>query len=470
MSVHREPFVHLADLAHDHALIAWGAFFFSDPDGDGADWAIVEDPDISRVVRGGRETETIGAAAASFGPAEVVVEDAATGAVVARATSDDANHVWLRGLAPDTEYTYRVLVDGDEWGAHGTFDWLDRGDGPDLVRTERRYEHRFRTFPAPGASAPLRFAVLGDYGVGILAGNEDSRRQLRLAGVLDRAVTHAGVRLVITTGDNVYEGEEGTADGFGDEDDDWYSSFYQPYRYIIDRVPVFPGVGNHDTAETERADNRDQLTDNLYTDLRFSPEVADGRASLDPGLYYRFRYGADIEFVCVDTTEADELDDHTYFFDHPAHRDFLEASFPDAAEDVDGPRWRIPFTHHPPYTAGPDHGNVPPLIDRLMPLLRRSGTPAVISGHEHNFQHNLVDGIHGIVTGAAGKLDREHPGGFEEAGTVSWAAEGHLLLVDVDAERIVVHPVTDVSDDGEMTYLDRISPDGDPVTGPIVIE
>jgi tartrate-resistant acid phosphatase type 5 len=28
VEIHREPFIHLADLAHDRALIAWGAFYF----------------------------------------------------------------------------------------------------------------------------------------------------------------------------------------------------------------------------------------------------------------------------------------------------------------------------------------------------------------------------------------------------------------------------------------------------------
>jgi tartrate-resistant acid phosphatase type 5 len=467
--IHREPFVHLADLTHEHALIAWGAFFFTDPDGDGDGWRIVEDPDVHAAAGDGRR-ETIGVSSAPYGTAEVIVTDAATGAVVALATTSDANHVWVRGLAPDTEHTYRILIDGEPWGASATFDWVDRGDGPDLVRTDRGYDHRFRTFPAPDVAAPLRFAVLGDYGVGILGGDDDARRQLRIADALERAVSHAGVRLVLTTGDNVYLGEEDTADGFGDEDDDWYSSFYQPYRYVIDRVPFFPGVGNHDTGESERSDNRSQLADNLFTDLRFAPAVADGRAALDPGLYYRFRYGADIEFVCIDTTEAEELEGHTYFFDHPAHRDFLEASFPVAVDQVTGPRWRIPFTHHPPFTAGPDHENLQPLIDRLVPLLHRSRTPCVISGHEHNFQHNLLDGVHGIVSGAAGKLDRERPERFDAAGTRSWAAEGHLLIVDVDGERLTVHPVTDVDGDGAFTYLERSTPAGEQVTGPVEVE
>jgi tartrate-resistant acid phosphatase type 5 len=463
---HFEQFVHLADLTHEHALIAWGGFFFDPPSRD-AGARIVEDDEVSEVVGQGGRDETIGAASPPFGRAEVEVLDAATDEIVATATTSDRNHVWVAGLDPDTEYRYRVHVDGTPWGEKATYDWVHEDGRADLVRTDRAYDLRFRTFPAPDRSAPLRFAVLGDYGVGIRASDGNGLRQLRLADGLDRAVRFAGVRLVLTTGDNVYIGEEDSVDGTGDEDDDWYYSFYQPYRYVIAQVPVYPGVGNHDTGESEISDNRDQLADNFFTDLRFGADVEHRRASVDPGLYYRFSYGADVEFVCIDTTEAEEVDGYRYFFDIPRHRAFLEESFPD---DAAPGTWRIPFTHHPPFCAGPKHHDLQPLADLLVPLLHRSGVQLVLSGHEHNFQHQHRDGVDYLITGASGKLREDRPDRLLETGNRSWAAEGHFLVVDVDPHRIVVHPVTDVDEDGRFVYLRRQSPDGRDVSGPIVIE
>lgn len=461
MSIHREPFVHLAGLTHDDALIAWGAFFFVDA-GGGRGWRIVEDPDLDGVVEGTRR-ESIGVSSQPYGDARVEVVDLASGQVAARAETSQRNHVWVRGLQPDTPYRYRVTVDGQEWIGESRRSWRDTGDGSDLVATDRRYDTRFRTFPAPDAPAPLRFAVLGDYGVGILAADGVGERQRHLAGALERAVDHAGVRMVITTGDNIYLGEEDTVAGTGNEDADWYFSFYEPYRDIISRIPVYPGVGNHDTADTEHSDDRRQLADNLYTDLRFAEGAEVGRASVDPGLFYRFSYGSRVHFVAVDSTEARELE-APHFVDHPRHRTFLEEEL---TGHPDG--WRIPFSHHPPFCAGPKHHDTGHLVDAVVPLLHAGDVRVMFSGHEHNFQHNRVEGIDYFVTGSAGKLREGRPDRFEQVGTRSWAAEGHLLIVDVDDERMTVHPVTDVAADGTFTYLRATTPDDQPASMPIVI-
>jgi hypothetical protein len=466
---HFEPFVHLAGLTHDDALIAWGGFFFHDPDEDGSGWGIVTDPDIDDVVPGDRNA-SIGTDSRSYGQAEVEVVEEVSGKVAARVAASDANHVWVSGLEPDTAYRYHVTVDGAPWADGPRRDWLPgSSDGVDLVESGRGYDHRFRTFPDPSEPAPLRFAVLGDYGVGILASGGHGDQQRRLAEALDRAVSQLGVRLVVTTGDNVYIGEDDTVAGTGNHDSDWYFSFYEPYRYVINRVPFYPGVGNHDTSDSEISDNRDQLANNFFTDLRFADEVEAGRASLDPGLYYRFGYGANVEFLCVDTTQATPLEQE-FFFDHPHHRAFLEEALPPAEAKGERVPWRIPFSHHPPYCAGPKHHNMDALIERLVPLLERSGAQAMFSGHEHNFQHGQTGGVDYIVSGAAGKLGPEPPDAFDQAHTRSWAAEHHFLIVDVDADRMVIHPVTDVGEDGTLHYASPTTPGGDGVQMPIVVD
>src|SRR4029450_5965718 len=86
----------------------------------------------------------------------------------------------------------------------------------------------------------------------------------------------------------------------GGEDDDWYSSFFQPYRLALARVPIFPAIGNHDSADSEGSDDRAQMEDNFHIHERFHRGAE--TASVMPGLFYRLRYGAGLGLACLDTS------------------------------------------------------------------------------------------------------------------------------------------------------------------------
>lgn len=203
-------------------------------------------------------------------------------------------------------------------------------------------------------------------------------------------------------------------------------------------------------------DDRDQITDNLYLTERLLGEEAAGRASIGPGLFYRFRYGSDIEFVCVDSSRRHMLFGDR-FFRHMNHQPFLDKAFPPAAPSAK-PRWRIPFAHHPPYCAGPMWGNSESSIEHLVPLYRRAGVRLVLSGHEHNFQHARVDGIDYFVTGGGGKVRMGRPEKVAAAGTVKWASNVHFLLVKIMGGRTDVVPI---GEDGQP--LRTLDPAGKPV-------
>jgi tartrate-resistant acid phosphatase type 5 len=275
------------------------------------------------------------------------------------------------------------------------------------------------------------------------------------------------VRFMLTTGDNIYARVRvfGVAvGGTGDEDDDWFFTYFQPYRYVINRIPVYPSIGNHDADETEERDDRAQVEDNFYLRERMASEEAAGRASFKPGLFYRFRYGADIEFVCIDTSKEDFFRGKR-LFEYPKHWEFVECSFPANAPV----RWRIPFAHHPLYSAGPQHHNTRGM-DRLLPLFERSGVRVMFSGHEHNFQHSRVDRLDHFVTGAAGKVRKTPPDRFIEAATVSWATDCHFLLAKISGDRMTVVPIGALDDpQGTPAEITRYTPQREPVTGPIEI-
>lgn len=449
ISTHREEYLYLANLTHDSVLIAWGAFYFKlKGDPDTGRWKLIDDDDLDDF--GTSRTNLIGASSAPYasdGPARVELTEKETGDTRTQLVAN-ANHAFFEGLEPDTAYAYRVTVNGAQWGAGPLRDWELEGDEGSMRPSKFSYENEFRTFPDPSKASPdLTFAILGDFGRGVQAGSKDGRCQREIAASLGRAVGERDVRLILSTGDNIYHGSK---QGSGDEDDDWFFTFFQPYRFVINRVPVFPAVGNHDEGETfgESSDDRRQLYDNMYIRNRFAGALETGDASLEPGLFYRVRYGADVEFICLDTSKQSWLFAERYF-KHKNHQPFIESVLPgDGGAAV---KWRIPFFHHPPFCAGPNHGNKESVSDFFVPKFLGAGVRAVFCGHEHNFQHALDRGIHYFVTGGSGKFDSGKPRAsrFEEARTQAWGGndEGHFVLVELRGDRMKVVPYGNLADE-----------------------
>ena len=458
---HSEPYIYLPAVSHKSALIAWGAFYFRT--NSRGNWKIVDDEDL-KYVHPPRK-DSIGAQSAPYGPAMVEVYDV-SGAVVACAKTEVANHCWVSGLQPDTEYTYKVFVKGQEWASGERWDWSAKDKA--LVQTGARYDNRFQTFPDPTATvSKLSFAVIGDFGVGVRH-DRPNRRQQQVANALHRMVEQEDVRFVLTTGDNIYARQRvlGVAiGGTGDEDDDWFFTYFQPYRYVLNRIPVYPSIGNHDADETEEHDDRAQVEDNFYLRERIGSEEAAGRASFSPGLFYRFRFGAEIEFICIDTSKESFFKGYR-LYEFPKHWDFVERSFP---AEGPHPKWRIPFAHHPLYSAGPQHHNTRGM-EVLLPLFERAGVRVMFAGHEHNFQHSRTPRLDHFVTGAAGKARRSTPDGFGPAHTVSWATDCHFLLAQIEGDSMRVRAIGAIDDPQQVPAdIERFAPNGDPVAGTVEI-
>jgi tartrate-resistant acid phosphatase type 5 len=460
---HAEPYLHLAGLSSTSALIAWGAFYFRVH--TKGTWKLVDDRDLSRVHPPRRDS--IGVRSAPYGTARVNVRDLA-GNMVSTTTTDTTNWTRVTGLQPDTTYRYEVIVNDEVWAEGDRYDW-EPGAEQGLVKSGGAYVNEFRTYPAPGQplDEPLAFGVIGDFGVGIRK-TSPTKRQREIGLALSRAVDEHDLRFVLTTGDNVYAGRRilGIPIGdHGDEDDDWFFTFYQPYRYLLNRIPMYPSIGNHDSAETEDRDDREQVLDNFFLRERMTTDEATGKASLDPGLFYRVLFGKDVELICLDTSK-----EHFFargrLFEHPEHQAFLEESV--RVADAEGVRWRIPFCHHPPYSAGPRHHNtrdMHPLVSRF----REAGVRVMFSGHEHNFQHSHTAGMDFFVTGAAGKLRRGRPNGFEDAHTVSWSDTPHFLLVTLDRSRMTVRAIGELVD-GQLADIPRRSPSDEFMAGEMTVK
>jgi DNA repair exonuclease SbcCD nuclease subunit len=271
------------------------------------------------------------------------------------------------------------------------------------------------------------------------------------------------VRFVLSLGDNIYQGEQGRVDQEGGgEDDDWYSSFFQPYRLAIARVPIFPAIGNHDSTDSEGSDDRAQMEDNFHIHERFHHGLE--TASVMPGLFYRLKYGSNLELACLDTSLDSEEEEIHRYFQAPKHQDWLRSTFGPGSD-----RWLIPFSHHPVYTAGPDHENDTEMAEALEPLFDAAGVRLVLAGHEHNFQVSEANGRTYVVSGASGQLDERVPEAFAEAHTTVWAGQAHLLLVEVDGREARLTPIAGVLPDGRPHLMTALTPKNELVEPPLVV-
>jgi len=105
----------------------------------------------------------------------------------------------------------------------------------------------------------------------------------------------------------------------------------------------------------------------------------------------------------------------------------------------------------------------------LVPLYRSADVRLLLHGHEHNFQHGQVDELHYVVSGAGAKLDERTPTRFEEAGTLSWAAVPHCLLVQATPDRLVITPYGPTPRGATPVPIARQHPDGTVTDEPITI-
>ena len=297
----------------------------------------------------------------------------------------------------------------------------------------RSSDNRFRTFRIPRIRLHAAFAVIGDFGVGVRK-DSPTRRQQQVADALRRMVDSEGVRLRpddrrqhLRARARVRRRRSAAP---ATKTTTGSSPTFSRIATCINRIPVYPSIGNHDADETEGRDDRAQVEDNFYLRERMGGRGG-GTRLVRPGLVLSIPLRRGHRVRLHRHVEGGVLHSHR-LFEFPKHWEFIEQSFP---AEGPHPTWRIPFAHHPLYSAGPQHHNTRSMQE-LLPLFERSNVQVMFTGHEHNFQHSRIAGFDHFVTGAAGKARRSPPDGFAEAHTVSWATDCHFLLARIEGRRM----------------------------------
>ncbi len=259
---------------------------------------------------------------------------------------------------------------------------------------------------APAAAQPFRLLALGDTGDG-------EWPQWRISRMLGRFMPD----LIVHTGDLVYP--RGRIQ-------DYPRNFYQPYARLIDHVPLYPCLGNHDVMAGDGA----ALLDTFVL-------PANGPESIPPERVYWFDY-AGVRFAAIDSNLTFEQ-----------LRDVV-APWLDQVLGSAGPGWKIVFFHEPIYTHG-RYDEAVKMRESIGPVLDGRGVNLVLCGHNHMYERThplrggqIVPAGEGTVyvTTAAGGANLYRLRPDPPAYLAAWDHSQHsFTIVDVSEDLLRVRQV-----------------------------
>ncbi|MBN1756181.1 metallophosphoesterase family protein [bacterium] len=217
--------------------------------------------------------------------------------------------------------------------------------------------HHFRT--AVPADQPFHFIAFGD-----------NRSDSVAHQTVVNAVLSYQPDFVLNTGDLVANGGSIS---------DW-QTFFNINRELMPITPYFSAIGNH------------EIPNSLFLDYFEYPNNEQ---------WYSFRYG-NSKFIILDNSIPWLLP----FSEQP---DYLEDELVEAESWAD---WIFVCFHEPPYSSG-NHGSEYTTRLTLCPIMEAHNVFMVFNGHDHCYEHALVNGIHYFVTGGGGA-------GLYSVGTSDW--------------------------------------------------
>lgn len=247
--------------------------------------------------------------------------------------------------------------------------------------------------PVMDEGTAVSFAVIGDFG----------SSGPHAAAVAD--MVHSWQPdFIITTGDNNYRnGSTRTIE----------ANVGQYYGDYIDSDRFFPSLGNHDW-HTEAAQP--------YLDFFPISESEANTGNSNNERYYDFIQGP-VHFFALNSDKG-EPDGFTV--------DSKQAQWLKAQLATSSSPWQIVYFHHPPYSSG-YHGST----KWMQWPYAQWGVDAIFSGHDHNYERLMVDGLPFFVNGLGGVGIRRFKAPFPGS-QVRFNDDYGAMLVTADASNIII--------------------------------
>jgi tartrate-resistant acid phosphatase type 5 len=229
-----------------------------------------------------------------------------------------------------------------------------------------------------GTSLPVTFAVIGDYG----NGSPHERAVADLVDSWDPAY-------VIALGDDYYAGAGGTGTGKYDRSTGaFYGRWLKDITTTGKLYPLgtarvnafFPAMGNHDLSDA---------TPSPRTYLTYFNLPGSGFANTSGNeRYYDFVQGP-VHFFVLNSNKSEP--DGT-------SSDSKQGKWLQRGLAASTAKWNIVYFHHPPYSSYGGHGSA-----KYMQWPFASwGADGVLSGHAHDYERVMHDGIPYFVNGLGG--------------------------------------------------------------------
>ena len=222
-----------------------------------------------------------------------------------------------------------------------------------------------------------RVAVIGDWGAGTSA-------QAAVARAMCEARKTEPFRIVVTTGDNFYA-PDGTAIA---------RNYHTPMGCLLAGGVTWRATwGNHDVGH------------------------ASTRTTLGAGRWYRWSLGG-VDFFMLDSNVPAAQDQRTWL------RRELGSS---------AARAKVVVFHHPPFTAGTHEGDES-VQAFWVPLFERYGVTLVLNGHNHDYEHLVVNGIDYVISGGGGA--RLYPCIRAPDGLKRCLSRHHFVLLEIRGDAL----------------------------------